>query len=80
MIKVVLALAFVLGLLLLSVYVIKWLGQLQNKSKVFKKIAGNRRINVIEYRRIDAKHSVVIFEIDGKEIKMILGNGDPVKL
>ncbi len=80
MIKVILALMFVLGLLLLCVYGIKFFGQLQHKSKFFKKISGNKRINVIEYRRIDAKHSVVIFAVDGKEKSFLLGNTDPKEL
>ncbi len=80
MIKVILALMFVLGLLLLTVYAIKYMGQMQHKNKFFKKISGNKRINVIEYRRIDAKHSIAIVAVDGKEKSFLLGNAEPKEL
>lgn len=80
MIKVILALAFVLGLLFLTIFVMKSFGQLQHKSKIFKKIAGNKRINIVEYRRIDARNSIAIVAVDGKEKTLLLGSSEAKEL
>ena len=69
----ILSLVFVLGLLLVTVWLFKWL---QSKScnwclgKYFTKA---KSINIIEQRRIDAKNQIVLFEADNMRYLVLAG-------
>lgn len=71
--KAFLSLLFVIGLLFLTLWALKSLQNNDCKHKIFKKLAKPRRINLIEYRRIDAKNSVAIIKVDEVEQTILLG-------
>ena len=72
--KAVLALLFVIGLMLVFVWLMKYIQQHANKSGLFKKIKHNPRIDVLETRRIDAKHSLVLIKRDDVEHLLLLSH------
>lgn len=76
--KAVLSLAFVLGLLLLTLWAIKYLEVNSVKCRLFKKLADQRRLNVLETKRLDAKNSLVLVKCDDKEYLLLLGNSNVV--
>lgn len=67
-----LSLAFVLGLLFLSVWLLKYC-QLKGKNfNMFKHLQEKQRLNVVEIRRIDSRNSLALVQKDGKEILLAL--------
>lgn len=72
--KAVLSLAFVLGLLLLTLWAIKYLEVNAGKARFLKKLAAERRIDVVEMKKIDAKNSLVLVRCDDREHLLVLGN------
>lgn len=71
--KAVLSLAFVLGLLLLTLWAIKYLEVNAGKARFLKKLADERRIDVLEMKKIDAKNSLVLVRRDDTEHLLVLG-------
>lgn len=76
--KAILSLVFVLGLLLLTLWTIKYLEVNSAKCRFFKKLADQRRLNVIETKRLDSKNSLVLVRCDNKEYLLLLGNSNVV--
>lgn len=72
--KAVLALAFVLGLLLLTLWLIKYCEIHGTKNRFMKKLNAHQRINIIETKRLDAKNTLVLFARDEVEHLVLLGN------
>lgn len=72
--KAVLSLAFVLGLLLLTLWAIKYLEVNAGKARFLKKLASERRIDVVEMKKIDAKNSLVLVRCDDTEHLLVLGS------
>ena len=83
--KAVLALAFVLGLLLLTLWLFKYCELHGAKNRFFKKLQDTQRLKIEEIRRIDARNSVVLVKKDqtgqsrisvaaGSKSKSVAGN------
>lgn len=73
MVKAVLALAFVLGLLLLVLWLLKYCELHGAKNRFFKKLQTSQRLSIEEVRRIDAKNSLVLVRKDNTEMLLLLG-------
>lgn len=71
--KAVLALAFVLGLLLLTLWLFKYCELHGAKTRFFKKLQDTQRLKIEEIRRIDARNSVVLVKKDQTEYLLLLG-------
>ena len=69
----VLALAFVLGLLFLTLWFIKYLQLKTPKSRLFQKLQAEQRIEVIETKRLDAKNTLILLRKDDKEFMFVTG-------
>ena len=76
--KAVLSLAFVLGLLLLTLWCIKYLEVNAKKTRFLKKLANERRIDVVEIKKIDAKNSLVLVKRDDVEHLLVLRSSNLV--
>ena len=74
LLKTVLALAFVLGLLLLTLWVVKYCELKGGKNLFMRKLQENQRLSVVEIRRIDARNSVVLIRRDETEHLLLLGS------
>ena len=68
-----LALIFVLGLLLLTLWLIKYAQQKGLNCKLSKSFAGKSKIKIIEQRRLDIKNSVVLIEYENEDFLLLLG-------
>lgn len=74
LLKAVLSLVLVLGLLLITLWAIKYLEINSSKCRMFKKLNDNRRLEIIEIRKIDSRNSAVLLRRDNIEHLLILGN------
>lgn len=68
-----LALIFVLGLLLLTLWLIKYAQQKGLNCKLGKSFAQKAKIKIIEQRRLDIRNSVVLIEYDNEDFLLLLG-------
>lgn len=76
LLKAVLSLVLVLGLLLLTLWAIKYLEVNSSKLKFIKKLGEARRIEVVETKRLDAKNSIILIRRDNVEHLVLLGNSN----
>lgn len=72
-VKAILSLAFVLGLLLLVLWLLKYCELHGAQNRFFKKIQSSQRLSVEEIRRLDAKNSLVLIRKDNTEMLLLLG-------
>lgn len=73
LLKAVLSLMLVLGLLLVTLWALKYMQINGSRCRFFKKLDKNRRLEVVEIQRIDAKNSAVLLRRDNVEHLIILG-------
>lgn len=73
-IKAFLALVFVLGLLFVTVWGLKYC-ELKGAKTVFSKMRSQRRLEIIENNRIDLRNSLVLVRRDNKEHLLLLSPG-----
>lgn len=76
----VLALVLVLGLLLLTVWVIKFLQVKAAGCGMLQKMAAKDRVRIVEQKRIDAKTKLVLFTKDDCEFLVMIANGQSLLL
>ncbi len=72
--QAVLSLIFVIGLLLLTLWVFKYCELKGLKCKLVKNLKAGQRLEVVEFRRLDSKNSVVLLRRDDREYLLLLGN------
>lgn len=72
--KAVLALAFVLGLLMLTLWLIKYCEIKGTKNRFMQRLSANQRISIIETKRLDAKNTLVLVQRDEVEHLVLLGS------
>lgn len=72
--QAVLSLIFVIGLLLLTLWVFKYCELKGLKCKLVKNLKAVQRLEVVEFRRLDSKNSVVLLRRDDREYLLLLGN------
>ena len=78
--KAVLALAFVLGLMLLTLWAVKYLEVRGVKNRFMRRLQNERRIDVVEVKRIDARNSLVLVRRDDSEYLLVLGSSQNLVL
>ena len=71
--QAVLALMFVIGLLLLTLWLLKYCQQKGLKCRLLKNHKTDSRIEVMEIRRLDAKNTIFIVRCDQSEYSLLLG-------
>ena len=76
----VLALVLVLGLLLLMVWVIKFLQVKAAGCGMLQKMVAKDRVRIVEQKRIDAKTKLVLFTKDDCEFLVLIANGQSLLL
>ncbi len=69
-----LALTFVLGLMFITLWLIKLCQQKGINYRINSCLKKGKRIKIIENHRIDIKNSVVLLECDNQEFLILLGN------
>lgn len=74
--QAVLSLIFVIGLLLLTLWVFKYCELKGLKCKLVKNLKAGQRLEVIEFRRLDSKNTVVLLRRDDREYLILLGAGN----
>ena len=68
-----LALVFVIGLILITLWLIKFCQQ-KGLTEKFNSLGGkNNRLAIIEQRRIDAKNNLVLIKCDSDEFLILIG-------
>ena len=72
--QAVLALVFVLGLLLVTLWFIKLYQQKGLSCRLGTTGLPSKRLTVVEQRRIDAKNTVVLVKCDSEEFLILLGS------
>lgn len=76
----VLALVLVLGLLLLTVWVIKFLQVKAAGCGMLQKMVVKDRVRIVEQKRIDAKTKLLLFTKDDCEFLVMIANGQSLLL
>lgn len=69
-----LAFVFVLGLMFVTLWLIKLCQQKGMTCRLSKCFTEKSRIKIIEQRRLDIKSSVVLLQCDNQEFLLLLGN------
>ena len=70
--QALLSLAFVLGLLMLTLWAVKYIESKGIKNKFINKLSAQTKINVIETKKLDAKNSISIVTYNKKEYVILL--------
>ncbi len=73
--QALMALVFVLGLLFLTTWGIKYIEQ---KSRFLKKINKKDRLNIVEIKRIDTKNMLVLIQRDDTQHLILVGQNSQV--
>ena len=76
LLKAVLSLALVLGLLLFTLWAIKYMQINGAKCRFIKKLNETQRLQIIEMRRIDSRNSAVLLRRDNTEHLLIIGTNN----
>lgn len=71
--QAVLALIFVLGLLFLTLWFIKYCELKGLKCRLVKNLRNHQRLDVVEVRRIDSKNSLLLLQCDDCEYVVLQG-------
>lgn len=71
--KAVLSLAFVLGLMFLTLWAVRYCQLHGAKSRLMRRLGEQQRLQVLEIRRIDARNALVLFRKDKDEHLVLLG-------
>ena len=80
LIRAVLSLAFVVGLILFFLGMIKILQQKKLKIPFTKNVSNPFRLSVVESKRIDAKNTLLLARCDEEEYLLLLSNGQSTLL
>lgn len=71
--KAVAALLFVLGLLFITLWAVKYIEIHSASNRFFKKINKKRRLEIVEIKRIDGRNALVLVRRDDKEHLLLIG-------
>lgn len=80
LLKALLSLAFVLGLLLISVWGIKYCQMKGKNCGWFKNLQSGQRLSLVELRRIDGRNSLALIKKDNKEMLLLLSPNQNILL
>ena len=68
-----LSLAFVVGLMFLVAWLVRVWGDRNTKISLFKKVANQSRLSVVEAKRLDARNTLALVRCDHDEYLLLLG-------
>lgn len=68
-----LSLAFVVGLMFLVAWLVRFLGGRSTKISLFKKVVSHSRLSVVEAKRLDARNTLALVRCDDDEYLLLLG-------
>ena len=71
--KAMLSLAFVLGLMFLTLWAVRYCQLHGAKIRFMRKLGEQQRLQVLEVRRLDARNTLVLFRKDKDEHLVLLG-------
>lgn len=74
--KAFLSLCFVLGLLLLTLWGIKYLEVHGSKCRLVRTLNQDNRLDVLERRRLDARNTLYLVRCDNAEHLLLIGNSN----
>ena len=69
-----LSLAFVIGLVLVIFWTIKFCEAKGLNNRLFNKVGAKSRLSLIESKRLDARNSLVLARCDDEEFLLLVGN------
>lgn len=72
--QAVLSLIFVIGLLLLTLWAVKYCELKGLKSRFVKQLKQNQRLEVVERHKIDARNTLILLRRDNVETLVLLGS------
>ncbi len=72
-IQAVLSLIFVIGLLFLTLWLFKYCEAKGVKNKFIRNLKNGNRLNIIEFKRLDTKNALILFQCDSQEFLILLG-------
>ena len=78
LIKAVVSLLFVLGLLFITLWAIKYIELHSASSRFFKKLNNKKRLEVVEIKRIDGRNALVLIRRDDKEHLLLIGTSSQI--
>lgn len=78
--QALLSLLFVIGLLLLTLWAVKYCEVKGLKCRFMKQLKADQRLDVIEMRRIDAKNTLVLCKCGQQEFLVLLGSNSNLLL
>lgn len=70
----ILSLIFVIGLLLLCLWLFKYLETKGFQNKIFKTVNNKQKIHIVEIRKIDTKNSIAIIKCQQKLYTILLSS------
>lgn len=73
-----LSLVFVIGLLLLTLWLIKYCQLKGINCRMVRRLKNAQRLDVLEMRRLDARNTLLLFRCDDQEYVVMLGAGSPL--
>ena len=69
-------LIFVIGIIFVLLWVLKYISENTQQSKLFKQLNKNKRLNIIESRRLDGKNTLMIIKQDDNEHLIVTGSNN----
>lgn len=78
--QAVMSLLFVLGLLILTLWLVKYCELKGIRCRFLQKLSSSRRTEILEITRIDSKNSIAIIRCEDQEYTLVLNNGTPLLL
>ena len=77
--QAILSLFFVIGILLITLWLFKYCEQKGLRCKMFNNLKTNKRIHIIEKHSIDIKNQIFLIQVDTTEyVVLITPNGNTV--
>lgn len=78
LIKAIVSLLFVLGLLFITLWAIKYIEIKGASGRFFKQLNNKRRLEIIEIKRIDNRNALVLIRCDNHEHLLLVGTSSQV--
>lgn len=78
--QAVLSLVFVIGLLLLTLWLAKYCEAKGARCRLFRKFSDSNRLSIVETRRIDSKNTLALVKCDETEYLLLLGTSSTLLL
>ena len=78
LLQAILSLVFVLGLLFITLWAVKYIETNSTSKRFFNKLNSKRRLEILEIKRIDSRNSLVLIRRDETEHLLLVGTSAQV--